>query len=173
MTTTCDFSICGGGADEYFCAAMASAFKSHPALKTVKVMPNWGYSWLRPPSGFLAEFAADAPFKADLFYTDMWAATAVARVEGYDGSAPLEQANVDAMFANCVTAGDVAPSFTDSDTREWSPSLGDGKSFIGLYSTDVVNPRTSMNERAYMIICRTTIHPRTASVLLARLPTKS
>ena len=157
----CDFGICGAPADEYFVAAMTAALKSNPALKTVKLMPNWGYSWLRPPNGFLAEFAADAPFKADLFYTDMWAATAVARVDGYDGSKALEQGKVDAMFAKVVTAGEAAPSFTDSDTREWSPSLGDGKSFIGLFSTDVVNAQNKMNERAHMIVCRTSIHPLT------------
>jgi hypothetical protein len=153
--------LAGGSTDDYFEGAMCSVLKNTPSLESVVVMPSWDYTWLRPPSGFVATFRAEGLFQADLFFTNMWSATAVVRVEGYDSSKPLAQDKVDAMESAVQTAKTPAPAFSDADTQEWNPSLGDHKSFIGLYTTETTNPKTQMAEQLHLIVCRSGIHPDT------------
>ena len=153
--------LAGGSTDDYFEGAMHSVLDHTPSLRSVLVMPSWDYTWMRPPSGFVATFEADGLFKADLFFTNMWSATAVARVDGYDSSKPLPQDKIDAMELAVRTALDPAPTFADADTQAWSPSLGDHKSFIGLYTTETTNPKTHMAEQVHLIVCRSGMHPDT------------
>ena len=153
--------LAGGSTDDYFEGAMHSVLDHTPSLRSVLVMPSWDYTWMRPPSGFVATFDADGPFKADLFFTNMWSATAVARVDGSDSSKPLGQDKIDAMELAVRTAQDPAPAFADADTQSWNPSLGDHKSFIGLYTTETTNPKTHMAEQVHLIVCRSGMHPDT------------
>lgn len=109
-------------------------------IRSVTVMPNWSREWLKPPSGFVAEFDAKAPFVADLFYRDMWSATCVVEVQEVDESA-LDPSAINARVPSCAAR---APPFTDSDAVQWDPCIGDCDGYIGLYNADRVNPRTQM-----------------------------
>lgn len=126
--------------DAVYMGMLERAVARDPGLRRITVMPNWSRAWLKPPSGFVAEFNAHAPFVADHFYTDMWAATCVVEVLEVDEAAIA----VDAIAARVVSVSARAAPFTDSDSREWDPCIGDSGNYIGLYNADRVNPRTHM-----------------------------
>ena len=126
--------------DEVYMGMLERAKERDPGLRSVTVMPNWSREWLKPPSGFVAEFDAKASFVADHFYRDMWSATCVVEVLEVDEAA-ISTAAINARVPSVSTR---APPFTDSDLREWDPCIGDSDNYIGLYNADRINPRTLM-----------------------------
>ena len=126
--------------DSIYMGMLERAVARDAGIRRVTVMPNWSREWLKPPSGFVAEFDAHAPFVADHFYTDMWSATCVVEV------LEVDEANiaVDTIAARVASVSTRAAPFTDSDSQEWDPCIGDSGNYIGLYNADRVNPRTHM-----------------------------
>lgn len=129
-------------------------------IKRIVALPNWSYTWMQVPHGMVVEFNADAPFKADLFFTDMWGGAALCPVEGkfseqdLEGRLPMVERNVKASAVN-------PPRFKDSDGQFWTPCIGSHHNYVGLYTTDRENPRTHMAEKIYMVIATTSADEQT------------
>lgn len=129
------------------------------AIKNIVVMPNWSYDWLMPPQGFVAEFDANAPFKPDLFYQDLFCSMSLTRVESIDERMMEECSErvLKAIPSRC----DNPAQFQGSDEKKWHPSFGDRNATIGLYSANRMNSKTQMIEQTYFIISYVKMDPET------------
>lgn len=132
---------------------------SNPSITKIHVLPNWSYDFLMPPTGMMVEFDANQPFKADLFFTDMFNGTSLARVEAVDETS-LENCQ-DAVLEALPTGTLNPPAFEKSDDKNWNTSISDRNSFVGLYSANRMNPKTQMIELTWFIIANTGIDPKT------------
>jgi hypothetical protein len=132
---------------------------SDPSINKITVMPNWSYDFLMPPTGMVVEFNANSKFKADLFFTDMWSATSLTRVDAVDEAA-LDNCQ-DAILDALPQASGAPPSFQLSDKKNWDPSVSDRNASVGLYSANRLNPKTQMIEQTWFIVTHTGIDPST------------
>ncbi len=130
-----------------------------PSILKTTVLSNWGYDFLMPPTGMIVELDANAPFKGDVFFRDMWSATSLVRVEAVDEVA-LDGCQ-DAVRGATPRERSEAPTFENSDVRNWDPSIGDRDAFVGLYSANRQNPKTQMVEQTWFIIAKTGIDSST------------
>ena len=126
--------------------------EADPALTKITVLPNWTYDFLRPPQGYVAEFVADAPFKADLFFTDMFACTTLTRINDVNES--TLSSCVEKVRAATPKVSHQCALFERSDTQQWFPSIGDRDACIGLYSADETNARTQMSEKKWFVVSK-------------------
>lgn len=131
------------------------------SIQKIFVLPNWNYDFLMPPTGMIVEFDANALFKADLFFTDMWNATSLVRVEAVDEEA-LDGCQ-DAVYLATPRSVQDSPRFENSDAFNWNPSIGDRNTSVGLYSANRQNPKTQMIERAWFVIAKTGLDSKTYS----------
>jgi hypothetical protein len=129
------------------------------SIQKITVLPNWSYDFLMPPTGMVVEMDPNVPFKADIFFTDMWSASSLTRVDAVDET-QLDHCQDDVLAA-CPQKQDEPPSFVTSDKRNWEPSMSDRNATIGLYSANRMNPKTQMIEQTWFIITQTGMDPST------------
>ena len=140
-----DYTLLSNPPDDDFMKMLERSLEADKGIRKITVMPNWAVDYLLPPQGIMVELDANAKFRPDLFFQDMWAASSLTRVEGIDEETMEEcQYAVRTAVAKSVTA---APQFQDSDTKNWDPSIGDRNCSIGLYSAERLNPRNQMLEK--------------------------
>tara|TARA_B110000196_G_scaffold186026_1_gene159485 strand:+ start:465 stop:1652 length:1188 start_codon:yes stop_codon:yes gene_type:complete len=141
--------------DDNYLKMLQQIVERDDSILKVTVLPNWSYSWLNVPDGFIVEFDAAAPFKADLFFCNMWAGSCVAEAKNVDES-KLHDAS--ASLNRAIKGPSVNPPQLDTaDTKYWQPSLGNNDNYIGLYSCDRINPKTQMTEKMYCVVADTSI----------------
>ena len=130
-----------------------------PSIQKISVFPNWCYDFLMPPTGMVVEFDANAPIKADLFFTEMWSSTSLTRVESVDEASMdgCHEAVRDALPMHSPSPA----TFQLSDKKNWDPSMSDRNGFVGLYSANRMNPKTQMIEQTWFIITKTGIDAKT------------
>jgi len=118
---------------------------------------------MRPPQGCMTVFDADSKFRPDLFFTDLWAATSLTRVDSLDEKM-LEDCQ-ERVRANIPVASLQPAKFEGSDDTLWTPSLGDRDTFIGLYSCNRLDPKTSMVKQEFFVIANTSMDAKTQEEL--------
>ena len=141
--------------DDIYRAMLARTVEADPALKKVTVLPNWTYDFLRPPHGYVAEFEANAMFKADLFFTDMFACTTLTRIS--DVNETTLSSCVDKLRAATPKVSHQSALFDNADAQQWFPSVGDRDACIGLYCADETNARTQMSEKKWFVVSKITM----------------
>lgn len=141
--------------DANYMQMMQQIVERNEGINKISVLPNWAYSWLQVPDGMVVEFDADAPFKADLFFCNMWAGACVTEAKGVDET---KLAGLGASLNHAIKGPSVnPPQLETADTKFWQPSLGTNDNYIGLYSCDRLNAKTQMTEKMYAIIANTSI----------------
>jgi len=154
-----DYTLPSNPPSPDFMKMLERSLEADKGIQKITVMPNWAVDYLQPPQGVMIEFNANAKFRPDLFFQDMWAASSLTRVEGVDEEM-MEECQ-DAVRAAVPTNVDAAAQFQDSDTKHWDASIGDRNCSIGLYSAERLNPRNQMLEKVHTIISRTSMDPTT------------
>ena len=145
--------------NENYMNMLLRVLESDNGILKMTILPNWGYDFLMPPTGMVIEYNADAAFKADVFFTDMWSSTSLTRVECVDESA-LDNSQDNVLKALQMRT-DEPPLFQQSDKKNWNPTMSDRNATIGLYSANRMNPKTQMIEQTWFIITKTGIDPGT------------
>lgn len=141
--------------DETFMTMVKQIVQGDDAIKKVTIMPNWSYSWLQVPDGIVVEIDATQPFKADLFFTNMWAGCSMTEATDVDEHALPQRAAIVRRAIKTVSTN--PPNLLESDKKYWSASLGSYDNYIGLYSTDRTDSKTHMLQKMYMVIADTSI----------------
>lgn len=141
--------------DETYMTMLKQIIERDDAIQKIAVLPNWSYSWLQVPDGMVVKIDATQPFKADLFFTNMWAGCSMTEATDVDEySLPQRGALVKRAIKTVSTN---PPNLLNSDKKFWSASLGSHDNYIGLYSTDRTNSKTHMLQKMYMIVADTSL----------------
>ena len=154
-----DYTLPSNPPDDDFMNMIERSLEADRGIRKITVMPNWSVDYLMPMQGVMVEFDANAKFRPDLFFQDMWAASSLTRVDAIDEEA-LEECQ-DAVRKAVPTNTESAATFEDSDTKTWDPSIGDRNCSIGLYSAERLNPRNQMLEKVHFFCSRTSMDPST------------
>ena len=154
-----DYTLPSNPPDDDFLQMLERSIEADKGIRKITVMPNWSVDYLMPPQGITVEFDANAKFRPDLFFQDMWSASSLTRVDQICEQTMEEcQEAVRKAVPKSVAS---PPKFQDSDTTNWDPSIGDRNCSIGLYSAERLNPRNQMLEKVSFIISKTSIDPQT------------
>jgi hypothetical protein len=154
-----DYTLPSNPPDDDFLKMLERSIEADKGIRKITVMPNWSVDYLLPMQGVMVEFDANAKFRPDLFFQDMFAASSLTRVEGIDEQT-MEECQ-EAVRKAVPTHANAPALFLDSDTKHWGASIGDRNCSIGLYSAERLNPRNQMLEKVYMTIAHTSMDPQT------------
>ena len=160
MSKIClDYTLPSNPPDEDFMSMLNRSLETDRSIQKITVMPNWSLDYLMPPQGVMIEFDANAKFRPDMFFQDMWSASSLTRVESIDEES-MEECQ-DAVREAVPTNSSAPALFEDSDTKHWEASIGDRNCSIGLYSAERLNPRNQMLEKVNFFVTRTSMDPGT------------
>jgi len=154
-----DYVLPSNPPNEDFMKMLERSLEADRGIRKITVMPNWATDYLMPMQGVMIEFDANAKFRPDLFFQDMYAASSLTRVEGVDEE-QMEEC-MDAVREAVPTHAENTALFENSDTKDWGAAIGDRNCSIGLYSAERLNPRNQMMEKVNLIIARTSMDPYT------------
>lgn len=152
--------------DDVYKVMIERLVQGNDGLRNLIILPHWSYKWMEPPKGYVATLDADAPFTPDMFRCNMFQSTTVTVVSGDSTSRPKR--NDAAILAATPRVSETPPPFptvaaddacsvvstatTSRVNMDWTPSLGDRGSYIGIYDTTFDCDATKHGER--IIVCK-------------------
>ena len=122
-------------------------------IDQVHVLPNLHTIFPYNPTGFLMSFKPDAIFTQDFFFTHMHSGIIIRRIPRVDMNDAQRAKLLEHMNQwfpyRCADGPRVSKA--DSEVPEFQETLGENKSFVGVFTAEVPDDNNVMETRYYII----------------------
>lgn len=143
--------------------ALNAFFQGSWGLVASRLFPNFSFdSWLDGPTGFAAQFRANAPFDQSATVCDKFGVIMFAEVERMADWRDEELGRFQAIMERCLPVHSHAPpTLNDSPGGGWHPALGPRGCLIGLYEMKEESVAEGTLSHRWFLGCRTTLPRQT------------